>query len=350
MRSAVSSTSSVCGPAAALPPCGRAGKLPAHRTRAAMAARLFMVDQSPPYSAALRFPQRGHCGFVLARGRFQLPGVNERVRSEPLWFRWTSAGSRSSMRTSAPPLTSWGTTRWTGPPKTRVSRGRRLLATGMAALGRWRSTARSDEETPYCSGRSLRTITSPPACGRNPMPVMAAWPFAGLRAGAARCATAGVVPSALSGRWDPTSDTVGSPARSRTSGISAGVWSEVEVAVVSVGVPLAVGAIVALGVAVAIGFAVGVAVAVGFAFGVVVVVAVAVGVAVVVCVAVVVGVVVAVRVGVAIGVAVVVGVVVAVRVGVAIGVAVVVGVVVAVGVGVAVGIAVVVVVVALVVA
>src|SRR5712692_8289181 len=135
------------------------------------------------------------------------------------------------MRTSVPPFTSCGTTRWTGPPKNRVSRGRRLLATGMAALGRWRSTARSDDETPYCSGRSLRTITSPPNCGRNPIPVMAAWPFAG--AGLVRSAIAAGRPSVLSGRPDPTSDTVGSPARSRTSGISAGAGSEVEASALS---------------------------------------------------------------------------------------------------------------------
>src|SRR5713101_9457232 len=45
MRSAVSSTSSACCPAVALPPCGRAGKLPAHRTTAAMAARLLIVGR-----------------------------------------------------------------------------------------------------------------------------------------------------------------------------------------------------------------------------------------------------------------------------------------------------------------
>src|SRR5712692_10557392 len=157
------------------------------------------------------------------------------------------------MRTSVPPLTSCGTTRWTGPPKNRVSRGRRLLATGMAALGRWRSTARSDDETPYCSGRSLRTITSPPNCGRNPIPVMAAWPFAG--AGLVRSAIAAGRPSVLSGRPDPTSDTVGSPARSRTSGISAGAGSEVEVAALGVVFAVAVG----LGVAVALALAVVVA-------------------------------------------------------------------------------------------
>src|SRR5438067_7930442 len=83
-----------------------------------------------------------------------------------------------------------GTTRWTAPPKNRVSSGRRLFGRGIAALGRCSSTAEASSLTPYSSGWSLRTITSPPRTGRKPIPVIR-WPWAAGGEGAIEGFSAG---------------------------------------------------------------------------------------------------------------------------------------------------------------
>src|SRR5256885_15912650 len=115
------------------------------------------------------------------------------------------------MRRSTPPATGSGTTRITGVSKKRVSSGRRLVARGMPAPRRWTTTTRSSPVTAYSSGRSLRTITIPPAEGRNPIPVIDARCLAVALAGAVAGA------GAAAGGGEAELETVGREARARST-------------------------------------------------------------------------------------------------------------------------------------
>src|SRR3954469_6690416 len=130
------------------------------------------------------------------------------------------------MRTSTPPATGSGTTRTARVSKKRVSRGSRLVAIGIPAPFKCTTTVRPSPVTAYSRGRSLRTVTMPPAEGRKPIPVI----DVRVRAGAALAATgagegdrAGALAGgvggvrALGGGGFATIETVGSEARARST-------------------------------------------------------------------------------------------------------------------------------------